>query len=92
MQFSLWPSNTLSQKYISIRNKIEEKGLVISEFPPHTPIAKYRFPERNRIISGLSKGVLITEAKEQSGSHITIDFALSKIEMFMFYLDLCLIL
>ncbi|WP_151506371.1 DNA-processing protein DprA, partial [Staphylococcus aureus] len=62
----------------ALRNKIEEKGLVISEYPPHTPIAKYRFPERNRIISGLSKGVLITEAKEQSGSHITIDFALEQ--------------
>ncbi|MBE2135870.1 DNA-protecting protein DprA [Staphylococcus argenteus] len=62
----------------ALRHKIEEKGLVISEYPPHTPIARYRFPERNRIISGLSKGVLITEAKEQSGSHITIDFALEQ--------------
>lgn len=68
-----YPKSTLT-----LRNKIEEKGLVISEYPPHTPIAKYRFPERNRIISGLSKGVLITEAKEQSGSHITIDFALEQ--------------
>ncbi|MDT3923330.1 DNA-processing protein DprA, partial [Staphylococcus aureus] len=68
-----YPKSTLA-----LRNKIEEKGLVISEYPPHTPIAKYRFPERNRIISGLSKGVLITEAKEQSGSHITIDFALEQ--------------
>lgn len=68
-----YPKSTLA-----LRNKIEEKGLVISEYPPHTPIAKYRFPERNRIISGLSKGVLITEAKEQSGSHITIDFAIEQ--------------
>lgn len=63
---------------VSLRNRIEKEGLVISEYPPFSPIAKYKFPERNRIISGLSKGVLLTEANERSGSRITIDCALEQ--------------
>ena len=61
-----------------LRNIIEETGLVISEYPPLTKINKYQFSERNRLISGLSRGVLITEAKIKSGSQITIDCALDQ--------------
>lgn len=68
-----YPSQTQS-----FRNQIENVGLTISEYPPHTPPARFRFPERNRIISGLSKGVLVTEAKERSGALITIDQALDQ--------------
>lgn len=62
----------------NLRNIIEETGLVISEYPPVTKISKYQFPERNRLISGLSRGILITEAKIKSGSQITIDCALDQ--------------
>lgn len=61
-----------------LRNIIEEKGLVISEYPPLTSVRRYHFPQRNRLISGLSQGVLITEASVRSGSQITIDCALDQ--------------
>ena len=61
-----------------LRNIIEVKGLVISEYPPFTSVRRYHFPQRNRLISGLSQGVLITEASVRSGSQITIDCALDQ--------------
>ena len=53
-------------------------GLIVSEYPLGTRPAQYRFPERNRIISGISKGVLLTEAAEKSGSLITVNCAVEQ--------------
>ena len=58
-------------------NKLQE-GLVITEYPPDRQPRKYHFPERNRMISGLSMATLVIEATEKSGTLITVDQALEQ--------------
>lgn len=62
----------------ALQEEIVQKGLLISEYLPDTPPRPYRFPERNRILAGLSQSVIVTEAKEKSGSLITANLALQE--------------
>lgn len=60
------------------RRIAEASGLVISEYAPGTPARKENFPQRNRIISGVSPGVLVVEARERSGALLTARLALEQ--------------
>ena len=56
-------------------SRIAETGLLLSEFPVGVGVRRHHFPQRNRIISGLSSGTVVIEAAERSGSLITAGFA-----------------
>lgn len=62
----------------NLAKEIIKHGAVISEYPLGIAAVPQNFPARNRIISGMSKGVIVVEANEQSGSLITADFALEQ--------------
>lgn len=53
-------------------------GGIVSEYPPSASPMAYRFPERNRLISGISDGILVVEAREKSGTFITVDQGLEQ--------------
>lgn len=64
---------------ISLAKKIlETGGAIISEYPLGEKPQKQNFPERNRIITGISRGIIVVEAKKKSGTLITVDFALEQ--------------
>ncbi|VEI04718.1 DNA-processing protein DprA [Kurthia zopfii] len=60
-----------------LQSYMEKHQLIISEYPPYMTPKKWHFPMRNRIISGLSAAVLVTEAAIKSGTLSTVDYALN---------------
>lgn len=71
-------ANIYPEENIKLAERISESGAVISEFPMLTRPDRGNFPKRNRIISGLSLGVVCVEAAEKSGALITCDCALEQ--------------
>ena len=63
---------------IELYEQISKQGGIISEYPLGTQPYPWQFPHRNRLISGFSDGVVLVEAKEKSGSLITIEYALNQ--------------
>ena len=61
-----------------LARRICEHGLIVSEYEPGVEPAPWRFPARNRLIAGLSRAVVVVEARERSGALITVDFALEQ--------------
>ncbi|WP_391121205.1 DNA-processing protein DprA [Psychrobacillus sp. L3] len=59
-----------------LAEKMSKNHLLVTEYPPYITPKKWNFPMRNRIISGLSQGIVITEAKEKSGTVSTMEHAL----------------
>lgn len=71
---SLYP-----QEHVSLARDIVAKGgLLVSEYEEGTPALPHHFPQRNRIISGLSRGVVVVEAPEKSGALVTAQCALEQ--------------
>lgn len=68
---SIYPSTNFQLA----QNILKAEGLIVSEYSPGTPGLKHHFPERNRIVSGLSRGVLVIESPLKSGALITTRFA-----------------
>lgn len=68
---SIYPQSNLKLA----REILQTGGALISEYPPGTRGTQFTFPQRNRIISGLSLGTLVVEAKQKSGALITADWA-----------------
>lgn len=70
--------NIYPEEHRELADEISERGAVISEFPMRTIPDKGNFPKRNRIISGLSLGVVVVEAAQKSGALITSEIAMEE--------------
>lgn len=71
--------NIYPTENIELANEIVKSGgVIVSEYVIGTKAQKMNFPARNRIISGISNGVVVIEAKKKSGTMITVDFALEQ--------------
>jgi len=72
------PDRIYPPEHLELAVEIAQTGLVLSEYPPGTEPLPFHFPMRNRLISGLSRAVVVIEASEKSGSLITAGCALEQ--------------
>jgi DNA processing protein len=70
--------NLYPPEHKKLAEEIAERGAIFSEYPLQAKPLALHFPQRNRLISGASKGVLVVEAKKDSGSFITVDHAMDQ--------------
>ncbi|MGE9874791.1 DNA-processing protein DprA [Hornefia butyriciproducens] len=73
--FACGPDVCYPRENRRIMKEIRDRGLIFSEYPPGEKPAPYKFPMRNRIISGISEAVVVVEASYRSGALITAEFA-----------------
>ena len=64
--------------HAQLRREVAKKGLLLTEYPPATGVQKYSFHARNRLLAGLSEGVLVLAAGRKSGTLITADCAVKQ--------------
>ncbi len=69
-------SHLYPKEHRQLKEQLVKSHLVITEYPPYVRPAKWTFPMRNRIISGLSDAIIVTESKRKSGTMSTIDHGL----------------
>ena len=69
------PDVCYPKEHAALMDKLPSQGAIVSEYPPGTAPAAYHFPRRNRIISGLSLGLVVVEAALKSGTQITVRHA-----------------
>ncbi|MEA3266002.1 MAG: DNA-processing protein DprA [Candidatus Fermentibacteria bacterium] len=72
------PDMIYPPEHSSLGERVAASGCLVTEYPPGTRPARYMFPERNRLISGLSQAVVVVEAGERSGTMITVGTALDQ--------------
>jgi DNA processing protein len=70
--------NVYPPEHRSLAAEIAQSGVVFSEMPPRSHPLSGAFPQRNRLISGLSLGVIVVEAPERSGALITAEHAMEQ--------------
>ncbi len=66
------------KQHLTLYQKIYRQGGIISEYPPKSAAIAFHFPMRNRLIAGLCDGILVVEARQKSGSLITVDRGLEQ--------------
>lgn len=71
-------NNIYPKEHAKLAKQIIAEGLVISEYPPDAEPKPWHFPMRNRLISGLSRGILVVEARQKSGTFITVKHGLDQ--------------
>ena len=72
------PDQCYPKENRQLKEQIEQTGIVLSEYPPGTEPIYYNFPQRNRIISGLSEMTVVVQARNRSGSLITAELAIEQ--------------